>query len=424
MNKHITVTIEIVHPKGVGVASLAGYGRIYVPFAFKGETVEVKLLRQERKGGWSARRISNPKEHCSVAGICGGCMWPGAPYLQQLEIKKQIFLTKARNIPNISKVPIKISGDSRVTQTRARIHLHANFFGGRFNFGFYAQKSRDVVAIEDCPTAEAPLRDTLQKLSLLRRESYSGYENFGFGIELSHLPFSSPCVLLVIYAAPKRTHMLEKFSACITSFVKDISVYIAFKEAPFFIYDKADGFTFYTIPGTFQQVNRVQSHYIRKIIREEILRTQPKILFDIYGGAGNYALPFHRLVEKIYGVDENSLAIRVAQKNIEANGVYNALYLQGDAGDVFEKKHAADFIILDPARWGLSAQVVEALPRFMPHTIIYISNHTESFVRDAKLLSQYFRLEKIELVDFFPFTLLVDIVSIWKSFDRVPQKSI
>lgn len=327
----------------------------------------------------------------------------------------------ARSLTEITAAPVTLYGDDRILGTRSRIHLHANFFRGKFNFGFYARASRRLVPVADCPVAEAPVRTALQSLALLRNHAFENMPDFGFGIEIDTTP------AFVLYGMPERRAKLSEFAEIIQGHDAPDKAFVAFSaDAPLTVHERIGDLTLYSKPGCFQQVNRRQSRVIRDIIGAEITCIRPRVLFDLYSGSGNYSLPFHREVDQIFGTDDNPVGIAVAGENVKRNGIKNAVYCCADAGAVLENPagygwpQAADLVVIDPARWGMSNSVVAALPRLKSRKIIYISNHTASFVRDARdLLRLGMKIEALHLVDFFPFTPLLDIVSLWATPDSV-----
>lgn len=421
MRAKINVAITELHPSGNGIGHDPQLGHIYVPFAFPGERLEVVLKKEIRPGKWSAERADLPARHCPHAGRCGGCVWPGPPYADQLEWKKILLLRAAHTLPQIASLPAAVHGAPRQYGFRNRVHLHANFFNGNLEFGFYGRGSRELIPIADCPVAETPLREVIRILAGAKHGGWPAAENFGFGIELTHLSAENSKILMILYASPARRASLAEAIPRFAALHENLLVREAFvPDADIFVWQQLPGITMYTKPGVFQQGNSAQSDTIRGLIAAEIAASRPRVVFDLYSGSGNYSLPHHFAVERIFGCDDNALGIAMAQTNIERNGIKNAAYFCGDTGGVLARRgdlgwpRHADLVIADPARYGMSPVAITELGRLRPTKLFYISNHRESFIRDAKLLlAAGFDPEKLELVDFFPHTPHLDIVSVW-----------
>jgi len=416
----LQLAIHELHPAGVGVGQHARYGRIYTPYAFPGEQLEVELSDQPRNGQWNARRIANPKGDCHLAGECGSCLWPATPYAEQLHWKELLFRRAVAALPEVAATKITIHGNGGNLGFRSRVHLHANFYQGRLNFGFYARGERRLVAINDCPVAEEPIRRVIADLSAAKDAEWP-QDNFGFGIELTHLAEES-FVLLVLYGAPQRRAALEAVLPGFAALPSRPRALIAFAEDnPTFIWQRLANATMYTRPGCFQQVNRSQSNRVRGLIAERLGQFEGGVFFDLYSGSGNYSLPLHSLAGSIFGCDDNPVGIALAHHNVQQNAPGHAHYVCADAAQVMAAPGQygwpgrADFIVCDPARFGMAKELPYEIAQVRPQELVLVSNNTAAFAKDARgLIQAGFTPTKIDLVDFFPNTPHWNVVSVWR----------
>ncbi|MFZ5630091.1 MAG: class I SAM-dependent RNA methyltransferase [Spirochaetota bacterium] len=415
----LMLTIHDLHPWGAGVGQHSTYGRVYTPFSFPGEQIEVELSDQARAGQWNARRITPLQGDCRLAGECGGCAWPATSYGEQLRWKELLFARAVDIIPQIARVERQVHANGGNLGFRSRVHLHANFFQGRLNFGLYARGERRLVTMDDCPVAEEPIRRVIAEMAADRDKDWP-HENFGFGIELTNL-VEDGCVLLVLYSPPQRHAALRAVLQRFAALPSRPRVVIAYAEDnPTFVWQRLPDATMYTRPGCFQQVNRRQSDVVRQLVADRLRQYSGGVFFDLYSGSGNYSLPLHPLAETIFGCDDNPVGIALAHHNVQQNAVSHAQYLCADASQVMaDPEHfgwpgRADFIVCDPARFGMAKEMPEQIRQTMPRELVLVSNNTAAFVRDAKgLLRAGFRAEKLHLVDFFPNTPHWNIVSVW-----------
>jgi 23S rRNA (uracil1939-C5)-methyltransferase len=420
VGERLQLKIHDLHPQGAGVAQHVSLGRIYTPFSFPGEQIEVELVEQARPGQWNARRITPLQGYCRLAGECGGCAWPAAPYAEQLRWKEMLFRRAVANMPQLAGVELQAYGNHSHLGFRSRVHLHANFYQGRLTFGLYARGERRLVAIDDCPVAEEPIRRVIAELAAASKTAWPA-ENFGFGIELTHLAEEGH-VLLVLYAAPQRRPALAEALPHFAELPSHPKVLIAFAEDnPTFVWQRLPAATMHTRAGCFQQVNRRQTDKVRELIAGGLEQFSGGFFFDLYSGSGNYSLPLHPLAGAIFGCDDNALAIQMAQYNIAVNAISSARYVCADAGTLLANPASygwpdrADFIVCDPARFGLAKELPQLAAQARPQELVLVSNNTAAFVKDAKgLLQAGFRIDKLHLVDFFPNTPHWNIVSVWK----------
>lgn len=418
----LQVEISALHANGYGIAHLPGRGHIYVPFAFPGQRVSVTNLSETRSGQWQATLAGDAPQHCQLAARCGGCLWPGVDYALQVKAKADLFTRAVSRLPEVASLPMQVHAAPQVTGYRSRMHLHANFYAGVFEFGFYAKATRDLMPVTDCTVASAALQNTLLDLAALRAKPFAVAENFGFGIELVDL-VEERRVMLTLYSPPARRASLRNLQPVFSAMASAPLVQLAHEsDGSMFRWQNVSGVQMYTRAGCFQQVNRAQSDTIRDLLRIYFCETGSRTLLDLFSGSGNYSLPFAGLAAAIRGYDDSRIGIEVANYNLQQNGITNAEYTCADAADALrslparDASDAPDFVILDPARFGIGREVPGLLKQLGPRQLALVSNRTQTFTIDARyLLACGFRPEKLHLVDCFPFTPHWNIVSLWRN---------
>ena len=113
----------------------------------------------------------------------------------------------------------------------------------------------------------------------------------------------------------------------------------------------------------------------------------------------------------------NRDAVFDAIKNAKDNGVDNARFFQGDAGDYLEallREGTApkeSVVMMDPPRAGSTPKFLKSLLDFKPKRIVYVSCNPETLARDLKTLTKLYRVAAIRPVDMFPFTDGVECVT-------------
>jgi len=138
-------------------------------------------------------------------------------------------------------------------------------------------------------------------------------------------------------------------------------------------------------------------------------------LVDAYAGVGVFAgslmdgvLPdgVGRPASAV-AVERSSSSVADARQNLEG------LDVRVVKADIEKwSPSAADVVVADPARAGLGRSAVKALASTGAPVIVLVSCDPASFGRDTRLLAgEGFRLEQAELVDLFPHTHHVEVVS-------------
>jgi tRNA/tmRNA/rRNA uracil-C5-methylase (TrmA/RlmC/RlmD family) len=163
---------------------------------------------------------------------------------------------------------------------------------------------------------------------------------------------------------------------------------------------------------SYLQVNTLQcAELYRKIVDFGQLRSSDTVL-DLYCGVGSIALWLAGCCAHVIGVEVIEAAVFDAQENARLNGVTNAQFVVGDlatrrARELLSARGAneADVVVVDPARAGLSAQVLDYLGTCKARAVVYVSCNSLSFCRDLKgLAGMGWQCTRIAAVDMFPQT--------------------
>ena len=130
-------------------------------------------------------------------------------------------------------------------------------------------------------------------------------------------------------------------------------------------------------------------------------------VLDLYCGVGTITLAMASAAGKVIGVEVIPQAVEDAKDNAARNGIENAEFFCGDAGqaalELERKGIKADVVIVDPPRKGLNADTIEALARFAPRRIVYVSCDPATLGRDVALLKERgYRVKNAMAADLFP----------------------
>ncbi|HVY25479.1 MAG TPA: hypothetical protein VHB79_02970 [Polyangiaceae bacterium] len=87
---------------------------------------------------------------------------------------------------------------------------------------------------------------------------------------------------------------------------------------------------------------------------------------------------------------------------------------RGSAASHTELVNASDFVIADPPRKGLDADLTSALVRQPPARFAYVSCDVTSLERDAAALLESFRLTTLEAYDLFPHTEHLETLAVFE----------
>ena len=169
------------------------------------------------------------------------------------------------------------------------------------------------------------------------------------------------------------------------------------------------------VPSPFYQVNRTQAERLYEVAARYAGLTGQELLLDLYCGAGTIGLSMAGMARRLLGVEIVPQAVENARENARLNGIENAEFFCGDAGEaarmLAERGERPDVIVLDPPRKGCSPDLVHTVAEFGPKRIVYVSCDPATLARDLKLFAElgYPPVEAAP-VDMFPGTAHVETV--------------
>ena len=190
------------------------------------------------------------------------------------------------------------------------------------------------------------------------------------------------------------------------------------------IEDTLCGLRFKLSPLSFYQVNRTQAERLYEVAARYAGLTGQELLLDLYCGAGTIGLSMAGMARRLLGVEIVPQAVENARENARLNGIENAEFFCGDAGEaarmLAERGERPDVIVLDPPRKGCSPDLVHTVAEFGPKRIVYVSCDPATLARDLKLFAElgYPPVEAAP-VDMFPGTAHVETVVLLSQQSRM-----
>ena len=122
-----------------------------------------------------------------------------------------------------------------------------------------------------------------------------------------------------------------------------------------------------------------------------------------------------RAAGAVLGVEVVPQAVEDARENARRNGIENAEFFCGDAGEaavmLAKKGEKIDVVVVDPPRKGLAPDVVEAAASMRPGRIVYVSCDPATLARDvARFAPLGYCPVRACAVDLFPGTAHIETV--------------
>lgn len=163
--------------------------------------------------------------------------------------------------------------------------------------------------------------------------------------------------------------------------------------------------TFKLSPQSFFQTSTLTAQKMYSRVRNTVKKLAPKLIYDLYGGAGSFSLSCADLCQKSVCVESVAPAIYNGIENAKLNGVSNVQFFCAKVED-FVKEHTIEkkdaLIILDPPRGGMHPKAAKAVVESGVSNVLYISCNPVTLANDLKILTQHYEILHVEAFDFFP----------------------
>ena len=419
---------------------------VFIPGAIQGEKVLARIIKVNNS--FCIGKVQEVLEKsryrvepfCSVFKRCGGCSGQHISYEKQLEIKKKIVKnTLDKQNVEYSKINDVIGmGIPWYYRNKAQYPVRKTI-DGENKIGFYAKRSHDIIENEECFIQNQDI-DKLSKevFKILLLNGFDGYnEQNGTG-DIRHIlirrGYHTGQTMIVIVVNNEKILNDVRIEKVVNLLKEDESIKtivlnvntsktneilgnnekIVYGDG--YITDYIGKYKYYISSKSFFQVNTTQAEVLYNTLKEKLELTGKEVLFDLYSGVGSIGIFLSDDVEKVYGIEIEEQAVKMANMNTKINNVENAEYIAGSVENkIVEFKNRnihPDVIVVDPPRKGLDLESIEYILKFNAKKIGYVSCSPATFARDLKLLSQYYDIGDVTPVDMFPHSEHVECVSV------------
>ena len=315
---------------------------------------------------------------------------------------------------------------------RCKVQAAFGVVRGKFVSGIYQSSTHHIVQVEHCMIEDenagniiADIRRLLPKFHivpynedtgrgvlrhvLVRRGWATGQYLVALVCATPVLPAKNNFLRALLKLHPEVTTVVLNVNRRHTSMVLGDEEHVLY--GPGVIEDELCGLTFRISASSFYQVNPVQTERLYRAAIEMAELAGNETVLDAYCGVGTIGLAASAFVPqgKVIGVELNPAAARDAAENAKRNGVTNARFYAGDAGEFLQNAAEAgervDVVLMDPPRAGSSRDFLEAVCRMAPSRVVYISCNPETQARDVAYLTAHgYRVRRCQPVDMFPWT--------------------
>ena len=394
------MNIERLDDLGRGIGYLDGK-ITFIPWTIPGDVVEVIVTENHKKYNvakvkqfikYSEKRIQPP---CPYFTKCGGCTLQNLAYNDTLEYK----VKKIKNIFKKNKIDINLEIIANSNPYNYRNKISLKVINGKI--GFFENSTHQLVEIDGCIISSQALNKCIpliEKMNII---------NGSITIRCNQ----NEEILIIIESQ-------DNLKIDIDSLKKEIKlVGIIINDKTFYgenyLFERINNVLSKISYDSFFQVNSSVASKLFQIVKDNI-SLNDKVL-DLYCGVGTLSLMAAANAKSVVGIEIVPNAILNAIFNASINSVDNTCFVLNDVSEAVSKI-SLDFnkVIVDPPRRGLTKEAIEVLLKIRPEKIIYVSCDPQTLVRDCKLLSENYDIEKSYILDMFSYTYHVETVLILK----------
>jgi len=437
-NQLHTVTITGYSAEGMGIARVDSQV-VFVHGAVRGEECVIRILKVLKNVAFArveeilkaspGRQIPD----CEHYPACGGCDFRHLTYEEELKAKRMRVQDALQRIGGSDITVSEIIGSEETAYYRNKSQFPVS---SRGKAGFYRARSHDVIPTTECLIQSVQAGEIARAVEeYLKVFSVSAYdERNGKGlmrhiyvrtnregqalvclvVNGTKLPYEAELVQHIRAACP------ETVGVVLNTNTKDTNVILGETYRTLWgedtLMDTLCGLTFRLAIPAFYQVNPPQAERLYGKAVELAELTGKETVLDLYCGAGTITLVMAGRAGRVIGAEIVPEAIENARENATRNGITNAEFFCGDAGDIAAKlaseKLRPDVVVVDPPRKGLSEDVIAAISAMSPDRVVYVSCDSGTLGRDVKRFAEVdYELKTATAVDMFPRTCHVETVA-------------
>ena len=416
-NQIYEATVTDYTSEGQGVAHIDGCA-VFIPNSIAGEVYKVRI--EVAKKNWAAGKIVEIIEksphrvnrECPVAKLCGGCDFWHMDYDEESRLKAERVKTCLNRMGGENLESLEILSAPTCYGYRNKAQYPVASQKGRAYAGFFKAGTHQVVENKRClilPEETDAVKDAV--MDYVNQHRIPAYDEVAHTGLLRHIYVRRGavsgqilvCLVINGRSIPKAHELVGRLKKIPGFHTLVLSVNTRKGNAvlgdefitihgPGYIEDTLCGLTFRLSPRSFYQVNHHQAQRLYEAAISQAEITKNDTVLDLYCGVGTITLCMASAAGKVIGVEVIPQAVEDARDNAKRNGIENAEFFCGDAGEAaleLEKQGIkADVVVVDPPRKGLNADTIEALARFAPRRIVYVSCDPATLARDVALLKE------------------------------------
>ena len=367
---------------------------------------------------------------CPFGSACGGCVYQSLSYAKEKELKERLIAYQFhRNGIETAIQPLLGTKEPYRYRNKVQVPFGTNK-KGELIYGFYKEKSHDIVPSLSCVINDSISEQILRKLlSVLRRFNVSSYdEKTGKGLlrhALIRVSRNVRNAMVVLICSNDLLKDSQDFINAVKEEVPEVtSLFLNVNNrqtnvilgdrflkfyGPSYLKERLGDLLFLISPQSFFQVNSEMAEILYKTAIDLADIQKDDVVFDAYSGTGAIGLFAAKAGAKnVIAVEVVKEAVEDSLLNAKNNSLRNYSAEVGDATEYIERMakcgQSVDILFMDPPRKGSTERFLEAALKLSPKKIVYVSCYPATLARDLKKLTEQYEIQTVQPVDMFPRT--------------------
>lgn len=377
---------------------------------------------------------------CKDSKICGGCVYQGVPYEEQLSNKygEVRGLLEKKSIRCGELLPIEPAPERYCYRNKMEYTFGDMEKGGPTTLGMHKKGHfMSIITVDECQLVHDDFNVILKGvLDFVSEKGYSKYHKKTHKGLMRHLivrrgvrtgellvnivtssepGFDEEGFKEMILSLPLENHVVGVLrtvndrlaDAVYCDELKVLWGRDYYNEEIMGLKFRVSAFSFFQT--NVDAVERLYSYAVGLIDDFE-----DKTVFDLYCGTGTITQVLARKAKEVIGVEIVEEAVEAAKANAKLNGLDNCRFIAGDVFEVLESLTEEDMpevIVVDPPRMGISANALEKIISYGVKQIIYISCNPKTMAENLYYMQYYgYEVKLAKPFDNFPGTKHVETV--------------
>ena len=386
-------------------------------------------------------------EICKDKDVCGGCVYQGVPYEEQLSNKygEVRGLMAKKDFGEDILLPIEPAPDRYGYRNKMEYTFGDMEKGGPTTLGMHKKKHfMSIVTVDSCQLVHDDFNKVLRGvLDFVTEKGYSHYNKKSHKGLMRHLIVrrgvrTGELLVNVVTSSEEgfdeaafvemlRNVPLENTLVGVLRTINDRladAVYcdeLRVLAGRDYYMEEILGLEFKVSAFSFFQTNVAAVEKLYSYALGLIDDFENKTVFDLYCGTGTITQTLAKKASKVIGIEIVEEAVEAARANAKLNGLANCEFIAGDVFEVLKNvEEKPDVIVVDPPRVGMSADALDKIISYGVDQIVYISCNPKSLVENLYYMQYYgYEIVSVKPFDNFAWTKHTECAAL---LQKVKQK--